>query len=101
MSKQFFHAFQIAQEIKNIAQGTNNTTQESEISGLQGQHDSLVQRIDTIESKVGTSFVNTNNHIGILEELKNVSLSTTFVNFDNKDIALGVSFQMSIITLGY
>ena len=79
-----YTAFSIARDIKNIAQGTNNSTQEREISGLQGQPDSLVQIKDTIQSKTGTSFADTNSHFGPLEELKNVSLSTPFPSFDNK-----------------
>ena len=83
--------FTAAQSAWNFAQGTNNTTQQTEIDTLQGQIDSANTRIDTHEEQMGISFPQTNSHFGPLEEFKSACLSTTFLYFDNEDIALGAS----------
>ena len=51
-----YTAFTAAQAIINFNQNSNNYTQQTEISTLQGQIDSHTTRFETIEEQLGISF---------------------------------------------
>ena len=72
----------------DLRTGQNNYTHKSEISTLQGQHDSLEQRVDTIESKLGTSFEN----VAIRHGAMGVSVSNVDSALSGLKVSLGTSF---------